>query len=77
MAAFESITLRSTRVVTPETARCLQVPNSSGDQYKPLLPIPFPHLRIDISVCRGSSGNLGRVFAPSLLSMCSRNISLL
>ncbi|APD47946.1 MULTISPECIES: mechanosensitive ion channel family protein [unclassified Synechococcus] len=71
----ESITMRSTRVVTPD-GKMLAVPNSVVINTTVASYTNFPHLRIDIPFAVAVQENLGRV-RSILLSMCHQNISLL
>ena len=55
----ENITLRSTRIVTPD-GRMLAVPNSTIINTTVASYTNFPHLRLDIPVTVGVEENLGR-----------------
>jgi small conductance mechanosensitive channel len=56
----EQITLRSTRIVTPD-GKMLAVPNSDIINKTVASYTNFPHLRLDIPVTVGVNENLGRV----------------
>lgn len=67
----ESITMRSTRVVTPD-GRMLAVPNSTVVNTTVASYTNFPHLRLDVAFTVGVTENLQRVRATAL-SVCQHN----
>lgn len=67
----ESITLRSTRVVTPD-GRMLAVPNSTVVNTTVASYTNFPHLRLDIPFTVGVNENLDNV-RKTALSICDGN----
>ena len=71
----ESITMRSTRVVTPD-GRMLAVPNSTVVNSTVASYTNFPHLRLDISFTVGVGENLGEVRGIAL-GVCDHNDQLM
>lgn len=71
----ESITMRSTRVVTPD-GRMLAVPNSTVINTTVASYTNFPHLRLDIAFTVGVTENLGRV-RDIALGVCRNNEQLM
>lgn len=67
----ESITMRSTRVVTPD-GRMLAVPNSTVVNTTVASYTNFPHLRLDVSFTVGVTENLQRV-REAALAVCRDN----
>ena len=65
----ESITMRSTRVVTPD-GKMLAIPNSTVVNSTVASYTNFPHLRLDIDFTIGTGEDLGRV-EQLLLDMCA------
>ncbi len=62
----EDITMRSTRVVTPD-GKMLAIPNSTIVNTTVASYTNFPHLRLDVGVTIGVNEDIGRV-RPILLS---------
>lgn len=67
----DSITMRSTRVVTPD-GRMLAVPNSTVVNTTVASYTNFPHLRLDVSFTVGVTENLQRV-RETALAVCRDN----
>ena len=71
----ESITMRSTRVVTPD-GRMLAVPNSTVVNTTVASYTNFPHLRLDVAFTVAVTENLGRV-REIALRLCQGNDQLM
>jgi len=71
----ENITMRSTRVVTPD-GRMLAVPNSAVVNSTVASYTNFPHLRLDISFTVAVTEDLGRVRATAL-TVCADRAELM
>ncbi len=71
----ENITMRSTRVVTPD-GRMLAVPNSTVVNTTVASYTNFPHLRLDISFTVGVAENLPKI-RDIALTLCRNNEQLM
>jgi small conductance mechanosensitive channel len=71
----ENITMRSTRVVTPD-GRMLAVPNTTIVNTTVASYTNFPHLRLDVAFTIGVNENLGKA-REAALSVCSHDARLM